>query len=236
MRESDGDIRARLPAAVYDLALRLGANPQRVPTGAKLTQTGQMKRKLGTDAWMKFTAKQTISANHCAFDWRARFGPFGIMSVRDAVDDQEAHLDAKLLGFIPVMHNDSSTALIRGEMMRYLAEIALMPDAILFNAALRWRVDGHDSLAVSAGIGKGSAEVILGLDADGRIASTFAPDRPRSVSPPFLPTPWRGHFSDYREHHGRWLPFGAEIGWEIDGKDQLYWQGRMETWEIIGTP
>lgn len=234
MRESDDERKARLPAAVFDLALRLGANPQQVPTGVKLTQMGRMKRKLGTENWMKFKAKQTISAHHCAFDWRARFGPFGMLSVRDAVDDQDAHLDAKLLGFIPVMHNGSSPALVRGEMMRYLAEIALMPDAILFNRALRWHVHGPSTIAVSAGQGTGAADIMLGLDADGRIETTFAPDRPRSVTPPYLPTPWRGRFSDYRWHCGRWLPFVAEIGWEIDGKGQLYWQGRMETWEITG--
>jgi hypothetical protein len=24
---------------------------------------------------------------------------------------------------------------------------------------------------------------------------------------------WRGGFYDYRQHHGRWLPFGGEVGW-----------------------
>ena len=35
--------------------------------------------------------------------------------------------------------------------MRYLAELAWAPDAILLNAGLRWREDGPDKLAVSAG-------------------------------------------------------------------------------------
>jgi hypothetical protein len=231
VRESRDECKERLPAAVYDLALRLGADPQQAPSGAQLTQSGRMKRKLDAETWMKFTAKQTISANHCAFDWRARFGPFGMLAVRDAVDGQDAHLDVMLLGFIPVMHAASSPMLIRGELMRYLAEIALLPDAILLNTALRWRVDGPETIAVSAGTGAGAAEVIFGLDSEGRILSAFAPDRPRSVTPPYLPTPWRGRFSNYRQHCGRWLPFDAEVGWEIDGKSRRYWQGRMDTWE-----
>ena len=117
--------------------------------------------------------------------------------------------------------------------MRYLAEIAFALDAILFNTELRWRVDGPDTLAVSAESDGTNAEVILGLDAEGRIVNLFAPDRPRSVIPPFLPTPWRGQFWDYRQHHGRWLPFAAEIGWEIEGELKLYWQGQMETWEAV---
>lgn len=77
---------------------------------------------------------------------------------------------------------------------------------------------------------------MLTLNADGRIASAFAPDRPRSATVPFLPTPWRGRFSDYRHHDGYWLPFSGEVGWVIDGKETVYWQGHIATWDVIGGP
>lgn len=230
--ESELEMRARLPATVYDLAIRLGVCTERISASVILTQTGRMKNKIDSDAWTTFKASQTISTRRCAFDWRARFGPFGIMSVRDAVDGADAHLDVKLLKYIPVAHGTSAPVLVRGELMRYLGEIALAPDAILFNTALRWRVDGPDTLMVSAGSGTCNAEVILGLNADGRIGSIFAPDRPRSVAALFLPTPWRGRFWEYRQHNGRWLPFAAEVGWEIEGELKLYWQGNMETWAV----
>jgi hypothetical protein len=47
-----------------------------------------------------------------------------------------------------------------------------------------------------------------------------------------LPTPWRGRFSDYRRHFGRWLPFAGEVGWEIDGKEIVYWQGKIADWGL----
>jgi hypothetical protein len=115
--------------------------------------------------------------------------------------------------------------------MRYLAELAWAPDAILLNAALRWREEGLDMLAVSAGSVETASEVLLSLDNEGRIAGGFAPDRPRSATAPFLPTPWRGRFSDYRHHNGMWLPFAGEVAWVIDGKENVYWQGRIEYWE-----
>jgi hypothetical protein len=43
--------------------------------------------------------------------------------------------------------------------MRYLAELAWAPDAILLNAGLRWREDGPDKLAVSAGSGETTAKL-----------------------------------------------------------------------------
>ena len=115
--------------------------------------------------------------------------------------------------------------------MRYLAELPWAPDAILLNTELRWREVGPDELAVSAGVGESAAEVTLNLDSEGRIAGAFAPDRPRSATAPFLPTPWRGRFSDYRRHNGMWLPFAGEVGWEIDGVEETYWQGRIEHWD-----
>jgi hypothetical protein len=67
-------IAARLPAAVYDLALRLGANPRLGSTSVRLGQSGRM-RQIGDRRWMAFRAKQDISTLHCAFDWRARAAP-----------------------------------------------------------------------------------------------------------------------------------------------------------------
>jgi hypothetical protein len=180
---------------------------------------------------MAFTATQAISTCACEFDWRAKFGPFGMVSARDALEHGEGRLDIMALGVIPIARAERTPALVRGELMRYLAELAWAPDAILCNTALRWRVEGPSTLAVSAGAGPTASEIVFSLDGDGRIAGAYAPDRPRSATAPFLPTPWRGQFSDYRHHKTRWIPFAGEVAWEIDGKRETYWQGRIERWE-----
>ncbi len=232
MTETVSERRARLPAAAYDLAMRLGVKPEDQRDGVRLTQTGQMKTSLGAkSSWMAFTAAQTISTRACQFDWRAKLGPFGAISARDALEHGEGRLDIALLGLIQIARAKHTPALVRGELMRYLAELPWAPAAILLNPDLRWRVDGPDTLAVSAGEGKTASEVLLSLDSDGRVIGGFAPDRPRSATPPTLPTPWRGRFSDFRQHHGLWLPFAGEVAWDIDGKGVVYWQGRIERWE-----
>lgn len=222
---------ARLPAAVNDLAIRLGANTQPSIGGVRLRQAGRMKTRFEAKSWLSFTATQTISTRECGFDWRARTCPFGMVKGCDALANGEARFDIVALGFIPIVRAEHSSALMRGELMRYLAELPWAPDAILQNAQLRWRENGPETLTVSAGAGETECEVVLSLDTQGRIVSGFAPDRPRSATAPFLPTAWRGHFSDYRLHDGRWLPFAGEVGWEIDGKENLYWQARIEHWE-----
>lgn len=230
MPNDDRPLKERLPAAVYELALRLGVMPDTRHSTAKLTQTGRMKRKLGSASWMSFTAAQTISTRACEFEWLARFGPFGLVSVCDALKNCEGRLDIMAFGVIAIARTERSSALMRGELMRYLAELAWAPHAILLNTALHWRVDGPGTLAVSAGAGETASEVMLSLDSDGWIAGAFAPDRPRSATEPILATPWRGRFSDFRQHDGYWIPFAGEVAWEIDGKEEVYWQGRIETW------
>lgn len=195
-----------------------------------------MKRNLDVDAWMDFTATQTISTRVCEFDWRARAGPLGMVSARDALQNGEGRFDITALGFIPIGRAEHSSALMRGELMRYLAELPWVPHAILHNTALHWRVDGPETLAVSAGAGATACEVLLSLDSDGRVAGAFAPDRPRSATVPVLPTPWRGRFSDYRNHNRFWIPFAGEVAWEIDGKEVVYWQGRIVDWDVSGGP
>lgn len=223
-------IRARLPAAVYDLAIRLGANPEMEAAPVRLTQTGRMKAKLEATGWMAFTARQAIATCGCAFDWRARFGPMGVVRARDALRAGEGRFDLTLLGLIPLTHAASTDELLRGQLMRYLAELAWAPDAILHNRALRWRVDRPDQFLVSAGRGAAAAEVMLNLDGDGRIVGAFAPDRPRALESGFAPTPWRCRLFDYRRHQDRWLPFAGEVAWLIGDNETPYWQGRLTGW------
>lgn len=197
----------------------------------RLTQTGRMKGDLSARAWMAFTASQTLSTQGCEFDWRARAGPLGLISGRDALADGEGRFDIVALGIIPVARAAHTAALVRGELMRYLAEIAWVPQAIVRNHDLRWTVLDADTLAVEAGSGEMAFRVLLSLDGDGRIAGAYAADRPRSAVAPTLPTPWRGRFSDYRRHAGLWLPFAGEVAWEVEGRCLPYWQCRLDGWQ-----
>ncbi|MBC7668842.1 MAG: hypothetical protein H7236_10420 [Gemmatimonadaceae bacterium] len=226
--------RARLPSAVVDLALRLGADPVANAARVRLGQSGQMRQD-AAKAWMPFEARQTLATNHCDFDWRARSGPAGLILVRDALDGGRGRFNVRALGILPIVNVKPSCELTRGQLMRYLAELAWAPDAILHNADLRWREDGPDRLVVDAGSGQGAAEVTLNLDSDGRIDSAFAPDRGRMVGKTIVPTPWGGRFLDYRHHHGVWLPFGAEVSWSMPEGEMVYWKARVDFWERLHT-
>lgn len=38
-------------------------------------------------------------------------------------------------------------------------------------------------------------------------------------------TPWEGHFSGYRRHHGVLVPAKAEVGWYANGRLEIVWKG-----------
>ena len=190
-----------------------------------LTQTGQMQTKLG-GPWLNFTARQTFATDRCAFDWQARFGPLGALHVRDALLDGEGVLRVSLFGLITLQHMPPSRDLTRGELMRYLAELVWVPQAILHNPTLRWQKLDATTLTVSTGVAETACTVTLTLDPQGRVASIYAPDRSLNGQP----TPWLGRFSDYHLQDGLWLPFGGEVAWVVNGVEGVYWRGKVGRW------
>lgn len=219
-----------LPGSVFDLAKRLGVEDGSSAHRVMLTQSGDMRLGKGT-ARTRFRARQTIDIGKTGFEWRAGFGPFGAISVTDAYRGGIGSLDVRLLGIINLAHM-AGPAFAKGEIMRYLAEIAWAPDAILLNRSLVWSVIDDRTLSVAAGSGAGHGCVRIDLDDDGRIGSIFAPDRPFADGKIVEERPWSGRFFDYRRHAGRWLPFGAEAGWTIDGQVVNYWRGTMTCWTV----
>lgn len=197
----------------------------------RLRQSGRVRQD-EVSSWQAFHAQQSIDTARYAFDWRARAGFAGLVSVRDMLDAGVGRFHVRALGIVPLVRARSSAELTRGQVMRYLAELAWAPDAILHNADLLWRVEECDCFVVGTGPGDTAAEVTLNLDSDGRIAGAFAPDRGRIVGDTVVATPWRGRFSDYRRHDGRWLPFAGEVGWTLPQGDVVYWQGRIDAWEM----
>ena len=225
-----GSQAAALPREVRELAERLGATGDAAWSSVTLSQRGTMRNDpAGWAMW--FRAVQTIDLQHCEFTWRAAAGPFGCISVIDSFKDGQAKLEARLFGWLPIALANGGAALAKGEIMRYLAELAFAPDAIVCNPLLAWTVINETTLRVSAGRNESRGEVELRLDGTGRIAGVFALDRPRKEGSGFVERPWQGRFFDYRRHQGRWLPFAGEVGWVLDGQSFVAWRGELTGWQ-----
>ncbi len=181
---------------------------------------------------MRFRAIESISVERPEFVWRASVGPLGCVSVVDAFRDGEATLAVRALNWVRLARVQGGEAAAKGEIMRYLAELAWAPDALVRNRALEWTAVDEHTLRVAAGRGLARGEVELRLNEDGRIGWVSAEDRPRKEGGGFVERPWRGRYTDYRGHHGRWLPFAGEVGWVLEDRPFIAWQGRLVEWAV----
>ena len=188
-------------------------------------------RQNQSSRWMRFQAHQISRADACSFVWSARTGPFGLVTVKDQFLAGEGHLEAKLLGLV-LARPVASTDLNRGEVMRYLAELPWVPDAICHNPDLQWTEIEPNKLQVAIDRDPLHAQVTLTLDHEGRIEHVFSPDRPRAIGSDFKPTPWRGRFFNYQYRGSRLIPSAAEVAWEIDGNDVVCWEGQIQDWQV----
>ena len=177
---------------------------------------------------MQLTAQQTIALDRCAFDWQAKLSPLGIISVVDRLGEAGGELHVKALGFLPIVNLANSADLTRGEAMRFLAELPWAPDAIVSNQDLRWTDTDEGGLIVSWD----DIAVTLRFNAAGLVDQAFAADRPRAVKSGFVPTPWRGVFSNFRMISGRILPTKASASWIIGGAEDIYGEFQLTNWRL----
>jgi Family of unknown function (DUF6920) len=219
-----------LPPEIAALAERQGAKRSALAAIVTLKQAGTM-RSAPEAKEMRFSACQIISAVEPGFLWRAKFAPAGLVLAADYFVGGKGGLEARIGGVFPVVRPADGDAAAKGELMRYLAELPWHPDAIFANRALDWQVLDQSTIKVAAGQGATRAEVTLHLNPSGFVASVEASGRPQIVDGVTIERPWRGRCWDYRQSGGHMIPTQAEVAWVIDGKEFVYWKGRVENWQ-----
>jgi len=220
-------LRTDLPPEVSALAERLGASRKHPARYVDLRQSGTMWFKPDASP-QHFTANQRTGTSSSGFVWRAKIGPLGATWVVDSFVEGCGLLEARLFGVIRVAEIDGTAATNQGEALRYLAELPLNPDTILVDHALEWTMGDPHTIIVATGAGASRAEIILGLDDAGLIATASAASRTYGETGKRYP--WHGRFWDYQPVNGRLIPMQAEVAWEIEGKEFRYWHGKIENW------
>jgi len=223
---------SELPELLRDYLKRNVPPRDPLPGRVRLTQVGEMWMKRGGRA-MPFRATQEYDVAEVAFSWRARFplAPLVWLEVVDSFEAGEGALAARLWGRLRVMHSEGPMT-NAGEAMRYLAELAWVPYAMVGNASLEIRLAGQDAVDVTTRVGDGAISVQLRFDASGDIAGVSAPARPRLVGKEPVETPWGGSFSDYRVVGGVRIPTRAEVYWDLPNGRFTYFRGTVTGLEL----
>jgi hypothetical protein len=212
------------PAIIQSFARHAGRETP-VPNTVWLRQCGEMRANL-RGSWQPFTAGQVISIHQPGFVWLARMPAVPLLSahVLDCYVDGEGLLEARLFGSLRLARAAGPQA-AKGELMRYLAELAWAPHAMLHNPQLSWREIDATTAEVSAESPGGLARVRLIFE-NGDITRVEADDRPRMIGRRIVPARWQGRCCDYREVHGCRIPPRAVASWLLEEGPFEYWRGR----------
>jgi hypothetical protein len=223
---------AEVPALVrryLDGALRAGGS---TPRQVRVMQIGEMRQKPG-GRWLPFTAVEEFAVEDVAFSWRARFpiAPLVWLRVVDRYAAGEGLLEARLWGLLRVMRACGQEA-SEGEVLRYLAELAWVPQAMLANRRLEWRELDARAVEVATRVGSARVTVRLEFDATGDIVGTWCDARPYLEGKTSVPRPWAGRFSDYAVVGGIRIPTRGEVRWELPDGPFTYWRGTITSIEL----
>jgi hypothetical protein len=138
------------------------------------------------------TATQHLAVDRIAFAWRARFPvlPWLAVTVFDGSADGDGRLEVKMLG--RTLQREQGPEVTRGEALRYLAELPLVPYAMAHNAEIEWReLDGR-RVELSGRAGPDPVAVTVEFDDAGDIVRASTPARGYRRGDAWVPTPWSG--------------------------------------------
>ena len=202
---------------------------QPIVATASVEHRGSFNMSAGGEQWKPFTSTQRVVTQRPGFVWDARIAmlPGLAVHVHDAYVAGEGILHPAILGLFTLVDLRGGGEVAQGELMRYFAEAAWYPTALLPSQGVAWApVDDRSALA-KLDDGSLSLTLLFRFNDDGLIESIRAEARGRTVGRQIVMTPWQGRWSDYREHGGMRVPFSGEVAWLLPEGAKPYWRGTI---------
>ena len=200
---------------------------QPIVSAAWMKHEGQFNMGEMPARWCRFTSSQVAIMRRPGFDWDGRIvmAPGFPVFVHDAYIAGEGVLHAELLGLVTLADIRGTSEVARGELMRFMAEAAWYPTALLPSQGVRW--EAIDNMSARASLTDGATAVFLEFhfDADGLLSGVRAAARHRTVKGVLVATPWQGRFWNYEIRGGMRIPMDGEVAWELPEGLCPYWRG-----------
>ena len=220
-----------LPAPVKRYFQTVLKDGQPVITAATVQHTGTFNMSATAENWKPFTSTQRVITRRPGFDWDARVMLFpGIAAhVHDAYVAGSGLLKVAILGLVPVVNLTENADLSKGEFIRFCAEAAWYPTALLPSQGVIWHsVDAQsaDAVFTDAGI---TIKLRFAFGSDGLITTVFAAERERLVGKKITKAPWQARYSNYAERNNMLVPTQSEVAWVLPEGIKTYYRGLMAT-------
>lgn len=201
-----------------------------IVAAASVEQRGTIDIGEAAARWLPFSSKQRVVTRPPGFVWDASTSivPGLAVRVHDAYVAGEGILHPAVLGLFALAAQRGGGEVARGELMRFFAEAAWYPTALLPSQGVRW--EPVDELSARATLTDGPLSLTLTFhfdSAQGLMTSVRAEARGRTVAGQVVPTPWQGRWSNYQWHGGMRVPMTGEVAWLLPEGDKPYWRGTI---------
>jgi hypothetical protein len=199
-------------------------------SAVNVEHTGTFNMSESGEQWRAFRSTQRVVTRRPGFVWDGRIAmvPLVAVHVHDAYVAGEGILHPALFGLITLADmRDTGGEVARGELMRFFAEAAWYPTALLPSQGVQWQPVDDRSAKATLIDGALSLTMLFRFGDDGFIESVRAEARGRTVDGQVIPTPWEGRFSDYQERSGMYAPLTGEVAWILPQGRRPYWRGRI---------
>lgn len=224
LRELEG-----LPAPVQRYFNKVLKDGQAVVAAAHVTHRGTFNMGEQQDNWKPFTSDQLVVTHRPGFDWSAQVSmmPGVPVYVHDAYAGGDGVLHAAVLGLVTVADIRGTREAAEGELMRFFAEAAWYPTALLPSQGVRWSaVDAHSAHATLVD-GQVSLTMLFTFNDQDLIERVSAPARWRTVGDRMEAAPWSGRFWNYQQRDGMLVPLSGEVSWLLPTGPKPYWRGEI---------
>lgn len=149
------------------------------------------------------------------------------MRVHDAYITGEGTLHASLFGLVSVANLRGTPAMAQGELLRFFAEAAWYPTALLPSQGVQWAEVDNTSAKATLKDGETSVTLLFRFNENGLVESVRAAARGRTVAGAVIPTPWEGYWKNYELRDGMHIPIEGEVAWMLAEGAKTYWRGRI---------
>ncbi|MCC6930574.1 MAG: hypothetical protein IT359_16420 [Gemmatimonadaceae bacterium] len=179
--------------------------------------------------WKPFTSRQLYSTAPRAFVWDAaiRMFPLVPVRVRDAYRDGRGSTLGAIGGTVTMVDQAGTPALARAALLRYLAESAWLPTALLPSEGVQWTAIDDSTAQATVADAKVEVSMDVHFAPTGEIARITAL-RERDVNGTPVLTPWVGEFShELLSVGGMKIPVSAAVKWVLPEGEHVYWRGKV---------
>ena len=222
-----------LPAPVQRYFRAVLKDGQPIIAAATIELAGTINMSATGEQWKPFLSQQRVVTSVAnlrpGFLWNAQVTMLPGVPARvvDSYVAGQGQLIAKLLGLFTVADAHGAGELARGEFMRYFAEAAWYPTALLPSQAVRWQAVNDASANATIVDGPITLNLLFRFNEAGLIASVHADSRGAGVGKDMAMLPWDCGLSNYQPHDGMLIPLTGEAAWMRPEGRKAYFVGHI---------